>query len=84
MDMLEAARKTLALAEERGLSRCSEMRCPETGFAHLTEMLRTMEAGEFSEGKMGRWLGWMQACVVAASNGTLTLEDMKQVNRSCS
>jgi hypothetical protein len=54
---------------------------------HLRDMLRIMESGDnpqhpgeaFSEGKMGRWLGWAQAAVV--SMGCASLDDMKQINK---
>lgn len=55
--------------------------------SHLRDMLRTMESGinpqnpdaGFSEGKMGRWLGWAQAAVVAMQ--CATLDDMKAINK---
>ncbi len=54
---------------------------------HLREMLAKMESGinpqdsekGFSEGKLGRWLGWAQASVVAM--GLASLEDMKEINK---
>ncbi len=50
-------------------------------------MLAKMESGinpqdsekGFSEGKLGRWLGWAQASVVAM--GLASLEDMKEINK---
>ena len=48
---------------------------------HLQDMVERAQSGEFSEAKLGRWLGWMQCAVVAADIG-LTLEDMKQINVS--
>jgi len=40
------------------------------------------QAQEFTDvGKMGRWLGWMQACVVVNSNGELDLQDMVEINK---
>lgn len=53
---------------------------------HLQDMMERAQAAmntpgmEFSDAKLGRWLGWMQAAVVAAGIG-LTLEDMKEINR---
>lgn len=34
---------------------------------------------DFSEAKLGRWLGWAQCAVVAA--GCATLEEMKELNK---
>lgn len=49
---------------------------------HCRAMLASMKSQEpMSEGKVNRWLGWMQASCVAA--GCATLEDMKQINRRC-
>lgn len=50
---------------------------------HVRDMLSRMllpldTIHEFSDAKMGRWLGWAQAAVVAQGLGTL--EDMKQIN----
>lgn len=54
---------------------------------HLQDMVERVEAAmsmpgmEFSEAKLGRWLGWMQGAVVAAQVG-LSLDDMKAINVS--
>jgi hypothetical protein len=56
---------------------------------HVREMLLVMKADvnpqdtekSFSDGKLGRWLGWAQAAVVAMGAGTL--EDMKTINKRC-
>ena len=84
MNMLEAARETLALARESNLPNCEFDESPELNYAHLHEMVKKMETGEFSEGKMGRWLGWIQAAVVYMSlslDEPITLEQMKEINR---
>lgn len=55
--------------------------------SHVRKMLQVMESGinpqdserDFSEGKMGRWLGWAQAAVVA--QGIASLDDMKEINK---
>ncbi len=55
---------------------------------HLRNMLRMMESGvnpqdtqsSFDDDKMGRWLGWAQAAVVAM--GMATLDDMKRLNQN--
>ena len=74
MNMLEAARETIALGRTLGLDNIL-FESDELNFSHLEE---------FSEGKMGRWLGWIQASVVHMSVGgtsSLTIEHMKEINR---
>jgi hypothetical protein len=79
MNQLEAMRETLTRAQECGMADIS-------GFAegcdywHLQDMVERAQAGEFSDAKLGRWLGWMQCAVVAAEIG-LTLDDMKSINK---
>jgi hypothetical protein len=85
MNQLAAMRETLTRAQACGMADIS-------GFAdgceywHLQDMVERAEAAmrmpgmEFSDAKLGRWLGWMQCAVVAAAIG-LTLEDMKEINR---
>jgi hypothetical protein len=51
------------------------------GLRHLRSMYQQAQAGDFSDAKLGRWLGWAQCAVVAARIG-LTLDDMKDINRS--
>lgn len=77
MDMVGAAVETVILATQRNIPAEGDL-----GLKHLHEMLDKMRDGNFSEGKMGRWLGWMQAAVV--SHGVATLEDMKDINRKWS
>ena len=45
-------------------------------------MLEIVEKSDFSEAKLGRWLGWAQCAVVAANVG-ITLADMKALNMQC-
>lgn len=59
--MLEAARDTVQLARELKIRKDGPL-----GLRHLETMLKKMETGKMSEGKLGRWLGWMQ-CAVAAT-----------------
>lgn len=52
----------------------------ELSLAHLEEMERQVNQDpSMSYGKLCRWLGWMQAAVVAS--GVAVLEDMKDINR---
>lgn len=83
MNMLEAARETILLAQNYGLHSI-DVEEKSVCFPHLSEMVQKMETEEFSEGKMGRWLGWIQACTVFLSIGSdrpITLEQMREINR---
>ena len=51
----------------------------ELGYKHLFEMADRILDEDFSDDKLGRWLGWAQAAVVAGTN--YTLEDMKMLNK---
>ena len=79
MNMIEAAKETLAKAEAAGMDILTSD-IPELDYPHLQLMLSRMQVNEMSEAKIGRWLGWMQAAVVAADIG-LGLEDMKEINK---
>ncbi len=84
MDMRKAAAETIQAACRNGMDQVSSDN-PDLDYPHLVEMYNKMcnyqgEDQEFSEGKLGRWLGYMQCAVIAADVG-LTLEDMKQINR---
>lgn len=50
----------------------------DLGLAHLRSMAERITP-EFSEAKLGRWLGWAQCALVAAGVG-VTLEDVKRIN----
>ena len=78
MNQLAAMRETLTRAQKCGMSSIDGL---ATGcdYWHLQDMMERAQIGEFSEAKLGRWLGWMQCAVVAADIG-LTLEDMKEIN----
>lgn len=75
MNQVAAFDETLALAEERGMP---ELPGSSVGLAHMREMRGRIQ-DSFSDAKLGRWLGWAQAMLVAADTG-LTLEDVKQIN----
>ncbi len=81
MNMREAMRATLDLARERGYGNIS---FDEVGvdLEHLQSMHHRMEASDepFSEGKLGRWLGYAQGVLVA--NQCCTLEEMKELNKA--
>lgn len=95
MNVMQAMRETVALMEERFETLASDYDPDdEQRFMlldeslkppHVRDMLRAMESrknpqgGEFSDGKMNRWLAWAQAAVVA--QGLASLEDMKVINK---
>jgi hypothetical protein len=55
---------------------------PDMSLAHLESMWARWPH-EGSPTKRCRWLGWMQATVVAMAGPAVTLEDMKRVNLDC-
>lgn len=79
MNMREAMKATLELAKERGYDNIG---FEEIGvdFPHLQSMYdRAMSSDiQFSEGKLGRWLGYVQGVLVA--NACCTLDEMKKLN----
>lgn len=77
MNQSRAFAKTVALAEDRGMPEDPES---SLGLAHLRDMLARVESTQMSPSKLGRWLGWAQAAVVAA--GVADLEEMKLLNLS--
>ena len=77
MNQRAAFDTTVALAEERGMP---ELPGSSLGLAHLRDMQGRI-TDEFSQGKLGRWLGWAQAALVMADVG-VGLEDVKQINLS--
>lgn len=67
---------TLKLAEERNMPL---MEGTDFGLEHLRDMNSRLDKN-FSDAKVGRWLGWAQCCVAVA--GIATLEEMKAINLS--
>lgn len=86
MNMLGAANETMALAREV-LTKTPDEKLPISfSLSHLEDMLHAMGTGSMSKAKMGRWLGWMQAAVVAGASmnghrGYITLDTMKEINK---
>lgn len=80
MNMREAMRATLNLAKERGYDNI-DFEAVGVDMDHLQYMYDRVEGYEepFSEGKLGRWLGYMQGVLVA--NQCVTLEEMKELNK---
>lgn len=82
MRQLEAMDATLAYARELEFDDVEvEEDGGSTGYDHLIEMREEAMAAEppFEEAELGRWLGWMQACVVARGRGTLAR--VRDINR---
>lgn len=46
---------------------------------HVVDMYDRIRTGDFSQGKLNRWLGWMQA--VCVMHGVLTLDECKEINK---
>lgn len=78
MNQRAAFRETMLLAGRQQMPEHSDID-PSLGYEHMRSMWDRIEAGEFSESKLGRWLGWAQAALVSANVG-VTLEDVKQIN----
>jgi hypothetical protein len=84
-----AMAKTIDLAREHGLHNISSD-TPNLDFDHLIDMYNEADLKDLSfheeplsYGKLCRWLGWMQAAVHSQSQGEITLEMLKEINRSC-
>lgn len=76
MNQREALKDTIQLAEERGMP--EEHQFPSLSLNHIRDMASRITP-EFSDAKIGRWLGWAQCAVVAA--GLATLDEMKAINQ---
>lgn len=78
MNQRAAFDATVRLARSRGMARVKTV-STSLSWGHLLSMQESIHAGEFSDAKLGRWLGWAQAAVVAANIG-VTLSDVKRIN----
>ncbi len=79
MNQLHAMRDTIDLVSKRGYPPGLDQE-GDISMSHIAEMYVKMSQGEFSDAKMGRWLGWAQG--VLCARGILTLEECKEINRS--
>lgn len=76
MNQRKAFIETVDLAIDRGMPENPHL---DTGLDHLMDMEDAISRHpEWSESKVGRWLGWAQCAVVCA--GIATLEEVKQIN----
>lgn len=78
-DIRRAMANTLALAVRHGLHE-ERSDHPATEYGHLTDMMRRMEAPDFSIGKANRWLGYAQGVVLARGKGQILLSNIKAIN----
>ena len=76
--------KTLLNYPQKDIPRPYARENPEfpTRLPHLRWMLLKIKEGGMSEGKTGRWLGWVQACLHQL--GYFTLDELKELNRQAS
>lgn len=74
MDQRTAFKQTITLATERGMP---ELPDTSYGLTHLKDMWFRLDKN-FSDAKVGRWLGWAQCAVVAS--GVASLDEMKSIN----
>ncbi|WNM75103.1 hypothetical protein SEA_MORRIGAN_58 [Microbacterium phage Morrigan] len=82
MNQLAAFQETLTLAHERGMHFKHEEAAHESlTYRHLVHLHDQVhfQPDQFSPSKLGRWLGWTQAAVVAS--GCATLDEMKAINK---
>ncbi len=76
MNIHQAIQDTMELAHK---SQISNYPVPDLSYDHICFMHERIDLNKgWSDTKLCRWLGWMQAAVV--SWGVYTLEDMKQIN----
>lgn len=76
MNVRQAIEDTMILAQQ---SQIEDYLISDLSYTHLQEMHQKIRDNpDWSETKLCRWLGWMQATVV--SWGVFSLEDMKFIN----
>jgi hypothetical protein len=81
MNIEAAALKTLEIARAEA-ARGPLRETPGLSLTHVEDMwARWPHQG--SATKRCRWLGWMQAAVVAMTDGRVGLEEMKAINLAC-
>ena len=81
MDIDEAARLTYNVATLQRMN-WREPPCPEMSYDHIASMW-VRWSDDMSDTKKCRWLGWMQATIVAMTFPFTSLETMKNINRQC-
>ena len=81
MDYDKAARQTRNVAYIQRKN-WRDPPCPEMSFEHIDDMMHRW-SNEMSDTKKCRWLGWMQATVVAMTYPYTSLDTMKELNKLC-
>lgn len=92
MNQLGAMYESVALGKERAKYVSDDEIIIKDGFSieHMESMVRRARGLDsestseypFSEAKLGRWLGWIQAALTA--QGLLSLEEAKEINKKWS
>lgn len=84
MNILKAAQRTANVAHLQRRN-WRDAVCPELSYDHIIEMNMEMQSGQtiMSDTKLCRWLGWMQATVVAQTYPYTDLSVMKLINKEC-
>lgn len=77
--MIYAAEQTLDMANAKGFLNVENEDTPELSYDHLTEMVIMMRSYD-DPGKVGRFLGFIQAAVIACP-GCLRLTDVMKLNK---
>jgi hypothetical protein len=79
VNQIEAMRATLALAMQRDYQ-YTDFETKHVDWDHLSSMLKRIDedSAQYSEAKIGRWLGYIQGVLVA--NDCLTLDECKDIN----
>lgn len=78
MNIRQAIEDTMELAKSSSV-RDAKCKIHDLSFDHLANMHERIDLNrDWSDTKLCRWLGYMQAAIV--SWGEFTLEDMKQIN----
>lgn len=81
MNIDKAAELTLNVARLQK-NNWKEPPCPELSFDHMENMMSRW-SDDMSDTKKCRWLGWMQATLVAMTYPYTDLEVMKMINKEC-
>lgn len=79
MNVIQAVDDTISLARDQGFD-CLFIENESVSWDHLLEMQEALHNQEMSYGKQCRWLGWIQASVVAADVG-INLDHCKIINK---
>lgn len=84
INQVAAFKATLDMAAERNMA-LVPMPDESLSFEHMEDMWEKIISAEddetpFDPGKLGRWLGWAQCCMVAG--GLATLDELKALNKN--